>query len=162
MDFANQPRSHQDCINRYGHIDFASRHWPNAGLWVKSLVVPPGMFPNWHVMNTRLPVHAISCNLDIHPYLLRALNAIKAGGMSDLLKTFDGCFNIRPIRNSSSFSAHSYGLALDLNASHNPMGAVLHTDMKAAFVKCFTDQGFTWGGSFHGRKDPMHFSWCGF
>jgi len=36
------------------------------------------------------------------------------------IKTFDGCFNIRKKRASRSLSIHSFGMAIDLNAAHNP------------------------------------------
>jgi hypothetical protein len=146
---------------RYGHIDFASRHWPEQSHWIRSLVIPEGMFPNWKVLNTKMPVRAIACNLDLHQPLMAALTAVHNKGLGAQLHTFDGCFNIRMVRGSNAhFSAHSYGLALDINAATNPMGSVLHTTFTADFVKCFTDQGFAWGGNFHGRKDPMHFSRC--
>lgn len=155
-------RTREAVVARYGHIDFASRHWADQGKWLKMLPIPLGMFPSWFVLDTGHPVHAIACNSDMHAPLLSALTSVHAKGLAGLLHTFDGCFNIRMVRGTNNaFSAHSYGLAIDLNAGTNVL-AQTHGGFydRPEFVKCFTDQGFDWGGNFHGRKDPMHFSYC--
>ncbi len=150
------------CVARYGPIDFASRHWPMASNWLQMLEIPDGMFPNWMVSETRSPVRHVSCNKDMAGPLWLALQALKAKRLEGLLHSYAGCFNIRMVRGSNShFSAHSYGLAIDLNSEENGLGSTHggfynHLDL----VKCFTDQGLDWGGAFHGRKDPMHFSFC--
>lgn len=156
-------KTREQCVARYGHIDFASRHWPEQAIWIKSLHIPDGMFPNWHVLDTQLPVRSIACNIDIHQPLLQALTAIHDKGLGANLHTFDGCFNIRLVRGSNThFSAHSYGLALDLNAKTNALGATQggFYDLPE-LVKSFKDAGFAWGGDFHGRRDPMHMTWPG-
>jgi hypothetical protein len=94
------------------------------------------------------------CNRDLIQPLSKALeNLIKTGKISEL-KTWDGCFNIRKKRGLSSMSLHSWGIAIDVNAAWNQLGKTptLSTD----FVKCFTDAGFEWGGTWT-RKDGMHF-----
>lgn len=160
--FKNKMTTVELAIERYGAIDFASGHWPEQNQWIRILQIPPGMFPKWYVLNTRMPVKHIACNYDIAPPLMRALQAISEGNLQDQLETFDGCFNIRLVRGSShAMSAHSYGLAIDLNADDNELGQTEGGFYKSPeFVKCFTDQGFDWGGSFHSRKDPMHFSYA--
>lgn len=158
--FPNKMMSRDACVQRYGHIDFASKKWPGQSKWMGMLEVPKGMFPQWKVMDTEQIVHAIFCNVDIHHPLMTALQNLHSRGMADLLKTYDGCFNIRTVRGSSAFSTHAYGLGIDINAATNPMSSVLHTNMNQEFVKCFTEVGFDWGGNFHSRKDPMHFSYA--
>lgn len=149
-------------IARYGRIDFASKHWEHQSLWMEMFDVDQTKFPNWHVLDTKHVVDFIFCNKDIHAPLKAALDAVAAHNLGGLLKTFDGCFNIRMVRGTNnSPSAHAYGLALDINASENGLGQTKggfydHPD----FVKCFKDAGFDWGGDFHSRKDPMHFSYC--
>jgi hypothetical protein len=149
-------------VARYGGIDFASRHWPHQSQWLEIFQVPTGWFPSWHVVGTTHPVEHIALNKDLHTPLLNALTAVHNKGLGGLLLTFDGCFNIRMVRGSAaSPSTHSYGLALDINADSNPLAATKggfynHPD----FVKCFTDQGFDWGGHWVHRKDPMHFSYA--
>lgn len=160
--FPNKQTSRDAVVAHYGHIDFHSQQWPEKNKWMGMLQIPPSWFPKWIVGETTHPVNAIYANKDIHGPLLAALQHVHDQGLGDLLHTYDGCFNIRMVRGSnSSFSAHSYGLALDLNCNENPLGATHGGFYKhPEFVKCFTDQGFAWGGNFHSRKDPMHFSYC--
>ncbi len=149
-------------VQRYGGIDFASKHWQGQSKWLEMFQVPTGFFPNWHVVGTTHPVEHIALNVDLHVPLMRALVNIHSKNLGHLLVTFDGCFNIRMVRGTTnSPSTHAYGLALDINAATNGLaqthgGFYDHPD----FVKCFTDEGFDWGGNFHGRKDPMHFSFA--
>lgn len=160
--FPNKQTTRQACIERYGHIDFASQHWAHQRDWMVTKPVGEGLFPNWKVDGTNHLVNAIYCNKDMVDPLAKALADVQQKHLHTLLKLYSGCFNIRMVRgNNSLFSAHSYGLAIDLNADDNGLGSTHggfynHPD----FVKCFTDQGFAWGGNFHGRKDPMHFSYC--
>ncbi len=73
------------------------------------------------------------------------------------LTDYNGTYNYRKIRGSNrSFSTHAYGIAIDMDASGNPLGASA-TSFPAWFIKCWEDQGFFWGGRFKGRKDNMHF-----
>lgn len=153
-------RSRTEAEQRYGHIDFASRIWSDERKWMKLFVVPAGWFPYWYVLDTKQPVRGIYCNVDIHVALQAALQEIRFHGLGEYLKTFDGCWNIRMVRGSRDyFSAHAYGLALDLNAATNQLGSS-GTDFSRAFIECFTKHGFDWGGNFRSRPDPMHFSRC--
>jgi hypothetical protein len=94
------------------------------------------------------------CNKDLVEPLSKALkNLIDTGKIAEL-KTFDGCFNIRKKRGLSSMSLHSWGIAIDVNAAWN--GLNVTPVLSPAFVKCFTDAGFEWGGTWQ-RKDGMHF-----
>jgi hypothetical protein len=70
------------------------------------------------------------------------------------LKTFDGCFNVRRKRGLKSLSLHSWGIAVDVNAAWNGLGK--EPTLSEGFIKCFTDAGFDWGGTWT-RKDGMHF-----
>ena len=70
------------------------------------------------------------------------------------LKTFDGCFNVRKKRGLTTMSLHSWGIAIDVNAAWNGLNKT--PVLSAGFVKCFTDAGFYWGGTW-ARKDGMHF-----
>jgi hypothetical protein len=96
----------------------------------------------------------IYCNKDLVGPLSKALTALIATGHVKELKTWDGCFNIRKKRGLSSMSLHSWGIAIDVNAFENGLNAT--PKLSAGFVKCFTDNGFDWGGNWT-RKDGMHF-----
>jgi hypothetical protein len=97
----------------------------------------------------------VTCNKDFVEPLKKSLKCLKDKGIQNELKTWDGILNIRPIRGGSSWSLHSWGLAVDVNAAENPLGG--SSKLSSQFVQCFKDQGLDWGGDWTGRKDPMHF-----
>lgn len=114
-------------------------------------------FP-WKNIATGGPVSHIYMNRDMTLPFINACKALKASGCYSELHTFDGCFMVRDVRGlPGEPSAHSYGLAIDMNAKDNGLGMKPH--FTPEFVKCFTDQGFDWGGDFH-RLDGMHFSYA--
>lgn len=156
-----RPKDLAECISRYGDIQFAPDkrlYWPRAVDWVKGLFLPQGI--SKHLKNQGKPCERIFCNTDMHEPLFEAFDNVLTAGCESELKTFDGCYNVRYVRGSSSvLSLHSYAIAVDLNAATNPLGGM--SSWSDAFVRCFTDVGFTWGGDFKARKDPMHFQWCG-
>lgn len=94
------------------------------------------------------------CNKDMVVPLSQAFTNLISRGKVVELKTFDGCFNIRKKRGLSSMSLHSWGIAIDVNAAWNQLN--MTPTLSAEFVKCFTDAGFDWGGTWT-RKDGMHF-----
>jgi peptidoglycan hydrolase-like protein with peptidoglycan-binding domain len=69
-------------------------------------------------------------------------------------------YNCRQTTAGTSWSAHAWAAAVDINPDNNPYSskARLITDMPSRFVKAFTAQGFGWGGSWQSVKDPMHMS----
>ena len=101
----------------------------------------------------RIPKKVYCNKVMIEPLTEAFRNLISTGCVHEL-KTWDGCFNIRNIRGRTSPSLHSWGIAVDLNAAWNRLGRPPVLSPK--FVKCFTDAGFEWGGTW-GRPDGMHF-----
>jgi hypothetical protein len=94
------------------------------------------------------------CNrLMIEPLTRAFTNLIERGFVNEL-RTWDGCFNVRKKRGLASQSLHSWGIAIDVNAAWNQLGR--RPTMSAGFVKCFTDAGFDWGGTWK-RVDGMHY-----
>lgn len=96
----------------------------------------------------------IYCNKDLVQPLTEAFKNLVNRGFVSELKTWDGCFNIRKMRGLQSMSLHSWGVAVDVNAFEN--GLNQEPKLSPGFVKCFTDAGFDWGGTWQ-RKDGMHF-----
>lgn len=112
----------------------------------------------------------IYCNNQMHlPLKIAFLNVIERG-LEDEIKTWDGCFQIRPIRGYESIfkklynkgnteaamkyaSIHCWGCAIDINAAWNRLGT--YGEMSDELGKCFEDAGFTWGKNFR-RADFMH------
>ena len=73
--------------------------------------------------------------------------------------SFGGCFAFRPQRTGTRLSAHSWGIAIDLNTATNTQGSV--GNMDAGLVEIFRAAGFEWGGEWSGKvRDPMHFQFC--
>ncbi|WP_308209257.1 M15 family metallopeptidase [Allokutzneria sp. A3M-2-11 16] len=99
----------------------------------------------------------------------------------DRAPTGDGnntsAFVCRPTRGLSTWSAHAYGIALDINPFCNPYlrGDLVLPELAGAYVnrsrrspgmifsddvvtRAFASVGWTWGGSWRSPKDLMHFS----
>lgn len=113
----------------------------------------------------------VYCHKDLRGPLLQALTNLVDRGLQGELKTWDGCYNFRPVRGYEAkykgakekgdtlaeikyLSVHSWGCAIDVNAATNALGK--QPTLSAGFVKCFTDAGFDWGGTWK-RLDGMHF-----
>lgn len=97
----------------------------------------------------------IYCNRLLVTPLEIALNNLIARGFAEEMKTWDGCYIVRNKRGGSSWSMHAWGLAIDLNAATNRLGAT--PTLSNGFVKCWIDAGFDWGGYWKSRPDGMHF-----
>mgnify|MGYP006287071187 CR=1 FL=1 len=130
-----------DCIKKYGEPTAKSNY---LGTLVVPDIIKPLHFPS-----------RIYCNYDMHKPLLIALELLKEEGLDKEILTYDGCFNIRKMRGASSWSLHSWAVAIDLNAFENQM----YTKGKftSRFVMCWKFAGFDWGGDWTKRTDPMHF-----
>ncbi|MEO0573032.1 MAG: M15 family metallopeptidase [Bacteroidota bacterium] len=106
----------------------------------------------------------------IVPLEIALLNVIDRG-LTEQIKTWDGCFQVRAIRGFEQrvkdliakgdvrgamiyMSIHSWGIAIDINAAWNGLGK--QPQMSNELVMCFKDAGFDWGGDWK-RKDGMHY-----
>ena len=127
-------------LKKYGE---PSQSNPNMILWDVPTHLEIGVIPK-----------RIYCNKDLVKPLEAAFKALIDTGRVTELKTWDGCFNIRKKRGLSSMSLHSWGIAIDVNAFEN--GLDKQPKLSPEFVKCFTDNGFIWGGTWR-RLDGMHF-----
>lgn len=151
-----------DLYHKYGHPGEKAFQKKYLVLWDVPPELEIGVIPK-----------RIYCHRDLIPLLTQAFkNIIERGHVKELL-TWDGCWNFRAIRGYEKryealmkagrieealklLSKHSFALAVDLNAATNGLGK--KPSLSAGFVKCFTDAGFIWGGTFKGsRVDGMHF-----
>lgn len=144
----------EQAIKRYGKI--TDGVWPDEPKWCSALDVPDEIGGRWISTATGFGLSRLYCNNDLHAPLLAVFKNILDRGLVSQLRSYDGCFQIRSVRGESYLSTHAYALAIDINASENEMGT--RGNMSHDLVKCFTDQGFAWGGDFNSRIDPMHFS----
>lgn len=147
----------KDFYKQYGHPD---QH-KNIVMWDVPAELEIGVIPK-----------RIYCNADIVPHLTQAFKNLIERNCVGELKTWDGCYNYRPMRGYeakykaamksgnielaiSYLSIHSWAGAIDVNAFENGLGKV--PKLTPEFVKCFTDAGFSWGGDWKKRPDGMHF-----
>ena len=128
-----------ECVSRYGD----ARKESNMVLWDVPTELEIGVIPK-----------RLYCNKDMLIPLTLAFKALISTGYVKELKTWDGCFNIRNKRGASSASLHSWGVAIDVNSAWNGFGK--KPTLSAGFVRCFTDNGFDWGGHWN-KPDGMHF-----
>lgn len=128
-----------ECLVKYGDPKKES----SMTLWV----VPKEL----HIENVP---YRIYCNTDMIAPLSEAFSNLIKSGFDKELKTWDGCFNIRFKINRNTYSLHSWGVAVDLNAKTN--GYNKPTTLSSGFVDCFKKAGFDWGGDWR-VKDGMHF-----
>lgn len=148
--------SSTDFYKKYGH----PKEGRNLTMWDVPVELEIGIIPK-----------RIYCNKDLIVPLSQAFRHLIDSGCVKELKTWDGCYNFRPIRGYEKkydalmkagktteaikyLSTHSWACAVDMNAFENGLGKV--PKFSPEFVQCFTDAGFNWGGNFM-RKDGMHF-----
>lgn len=96
----------------------------------------------------------IYCNHALAVPLRKAFQNIIDRKLTGLVKSWNGCFNIRKKVGALSPSLHSWGMAVDLNYAGNEYGE--EPEMPPELVECFTDAGFDWGGNWK-VPDGMHF-----
>ena len=129
----------KDCLKKYG--DPSNER--NMFMWDVPAELEIGHIPK-----------RIYCNRDLSGPLSQAFRNLIDRGIVGQLKTWDGCFNIRKKRGGATSSLHSWGIAIDVNAAWNGFGKT--PTMSPEMVKCFTDAGFDWGGTWK-KPDGMHF-----
>ena len=143
-----------DAIGKYGPIELGK--WTREIECATVIIIPDDIAAGWIKTATGNPTKHVYGNKDLQSPLLTALDNIKQRGLLSELKTFDGCLEIRDVRGDpGNYSAHSWGLAIDINASENRLGQ--KTLMTLPFSQCWKDAGFRWGAEFH-RCDSMHYT----
>lgn len=109
----------------------------------------------------------IYCNKELVAPLQDTLLELIKRNLHIEIKTYNGCFCIRPQRDSNIPSVHSFGMSLDLNAHDDPFGHTTEQDIadgltpfSDAFVQCWRDMGWICGRDFkRGRNDDMHYEY---
>jgi len=159
-----QLKTRSDVANVYGYIS-ADKKWARQSEFLTAFTVPANIqsHKDYSWVNTYSPkknkVTVVYCHKAMHSFLEKALNNLVSQNLLGDLKEYGGCHCIRATRGTSNWSAHSWGLAIDINMTGNELGKT--PKMSKAFAKCFTDAGFGWGGNYT-RKDGMHFTIAGF
>jgi hypothetical protein len=150
----NWPRDNTDAKNAF-YGDFHSPEWGSKFL---VRVMPP-----FHMFYEKAPMtKGILINEKCADSFMRAMGKIWDACGHDQAKVdkagasdFGGCFNIRRIAGSNSYSNHSWACAVDLSPGSN--GFNMKTTLSQVVISAFKAEGWRWGGDYRGRKDPMHF-----
>jgi poly-gamma-glutamate synthesis protein (capsule biosynthesis protein) len=122
-------------------------------------------------------------NINYPIYKMKLVSDFKANDFKSIEENNTSAFNCRNIANTSRWSNHAYGRAIDINPIQNPYiskdGKIFHNDSnkhrkrehtnllnsqdKARLlkndkaVKIFKRYGFIWGGNWKSIKDYQHF-----
>lgn len=94
------------------------------------------------------------------PIFVEAFSRIKEAGLMERARAYGGIYAHRAIRGSQRLSSHAWGVSIDLNPQDFPLGSARHQDARVTAI--FKELGFSYGGDFADRKDPMHYSLVGF
>lgn len=116
---------------------------------------------------TRIKVAGISltCRKEVVHLFVGFIKDLTAGGYALNVRADDWGYANRDVRGRPGVkSNHSWGLAIDLNATTNPMtnDGRNHSDLPKNVSALAKHWGLRWGGDYTGsRKDPMHFEYMG-
>jgi hypothetical protein len=122
-----------------------------------TLIALPFPLPlSWDKSRT---VTVMTCHKLMASIFTDVFGRLQTAGLQGKITSFGGCFSFRPQRTGTKLSAHSWGIAIDLNPETNAQGTP--GNMDPAVIQIFHDTGFEWGGDWQGRvRDPMHFQFC--
>ncbi len=130
---------------------FSYRYFPDG------TIQPDSSWVSANIRTATVPIMGrVTCHRLMLPQLQGALQEVVDRGLQDTLHSFDGCYVPRFIeRNPSrSISLHTWGIAIDMDASTNYRG--IRGTMDPEVVAIFKRWGFRWGGDWK-YTDPMHF-----
>jgi hypothetical protein len=142
-------------LKKYGDPNLLTTQSKHFELWiVPSDILQAFSHVRFSALGTIGFPKKIFINKDFKPVLEKSLRNLIDRGLTMELKTWDGVFMIRTKRALTSLSLHSWAIAVDVNRAENDLG--MTPKLSPEFVKCFTDAGCDWGGTWK-RKDGMHF-----
>jgi hypothetical protein len=130
---------------------------PHGRAGIEAMFGPPGT----NQVTTSMPAGPggkmikVTCHAKIADKLRAAFEEIKQRGLSDEIKSFDGCFNNRNKRGGSSKSIHAWGIGVDINAGQHPMGSNRQTQGQRQIAEIMAKHGFK-----QLPNDPMHFQFA--
>jgi len=130
---------------------FSYRYFPDG------TIQPDAAWVSRNISSASVPIFGqVTCHRLMLPQLRGALQDVVAAGLSSSLHTYDGCYVPRFIESNPdrSVSLHTWGIAIDMDASTNYRG--IRGTMDPRIVAIFKRWGFRWGGDWS-YTDPMHF-----
>lgn len=145
----------QQALKKYGDPNLLSTQQKHFKVWELPIEIQKAFsHVRFSAVGTIGFPKKIFINKDFLPVLEKALKNLISRGLTEELKTWDGVFIIRQKRGLTSLSLHSFAIACDVNAFENQLNQ--KPKLSTGFVKCFTDAGCEWGGTWQ-RLDGMHF-----
>ena len=130
---------------------FSYRYFPDG------TIAPDARWVRQNVKTETLPIMGrVTCHRLMLTQLRGALQDVVDAGLASSLTTYDGCYVPRFIERNpeNSISLHTWGIAIDMDASTNYRG--IRGTMDERIVTIFKRWGFRWGGDWK-YTDPMHF-----
>jgi hypothetical protein len=130
---------------------FSYRYFPDG------TIQPDSRWVRENIVTASVPILGrVTCHRLMVPQLRGALADIQAAGLASSLHSYDGCYVPRFIERNPehAISLHTWGIAIDLDASTNYRG--IEGTMDPKVVDIFKRWGFRWGGDWS-YTDPMHF-----
>jgi hypothetical protein len=115
-----------------------------------------------NIRTVTLPVIGqFRCHRLVIPLVRGALAELVRRGLANEIHGFAGCYSPRFANRDpgAGISHHAWGVAIDINAAENPLGA--EPTMDRRLVEVFERWGLTWGGRWL-VPDGMHFEFLRF
>lgn len=138
------PHGLDDIIATFGDIDaphFEDQH-------IVSIT-----FPYPLVYDGKTAPHGRCHRLAVDNFIF-ALERCRSRGFQ--IQNYGGIYCRRPIGGQPSHaSTHSWGIAIDIDPKEYPRDSTKR--LPDPVIESFRDAGFTYGGNFRSRLDPMHF-----
>lgn len=144
-----------------------ARPGPHAGVNINASGYPslrgwggPGGLSGRELARVDVPGIALNVRREVAPLFRELIRLLRANGHDHL--TSSGGYSPRYIAGTTTWSNHAWGLAVDLDAAHNPYRrGVLITDMPKNSSAIAASLGMRWGGDYKNVKDAMHFEFMG-
>ena len=130
---------------------FSYKYFPDG------TIQPDSRWVSDNIVSATVPILGrVTCHRLMVPQLRGALQDVVDAGLAGSLHTYDGCYVPRFIERdpSHAISLHTWGIAIDMDASTNYRG--IKGTMDPRVVEIFKRWGFRWGGDWS-YSDPMHF-----
>src|SRR6218665_1513702 len=163
---AAEPLRAEELIQRFGDpkIQTSGPNQPFGtpdGEWVKTNLITVEL-PQLVGMENFPSSGSIRFHKSAAEPLKAVLADIEKAGLLDRIKSFDGGWVPRAGPGSTKYSAHAFGIAIDLNGRFNMLGRPPIEKGKPGsvveLVPFFEKHGFYWGGHFK-RPEPAHFQY---
>lgn len=156
-----KPNGLNEIINTFGDPRmFVNQKdvWEAMSLQIRDL--PQSLI---YAFDTNQIIHRVRAHKRVVDHLAMTLMECLARGVPKERLKYGGSYQWRSKRVSASLSTHTWGIAVDIEPTENPMGTRWVDDGKhldPRIIEIFEAQGWFWGERFASGPDPMHFQWA--